>query len=328
MIHTHNRLFISCACALATTLGLAASPAFVLAIAPGDIIFTEFYDGWHKLDPATGVVTQLPWDDSSIFTETIRFDTNGAVLVDDAPSAIHRINPANGHEVDLHVPGISLIDGFVVEDSGDLLIANSGEVSRFTRSAGVTSTVTTSTFFSPNGIARGADGRVFITEFFEDLWEVSPTTGARSTVTGTDLSIPGLIAVRSDGDLIVENFSPGVLYRIDPDTGAVSLFTDDLPSIVNGFALDSVDNLWLTATDGLYRYDASGGPKTLVYTETFFNPSAIAVVPDGWTFHDIPEPGAACLAGVFATIMTTASRPRRRRCSLTHALYRPWSPAN
>ncbi len=299
---THKFLVLLAACCLSvvsatTHAAVAVNP---LPIAPGDILFTEFFDGWHKLDPATGSVTQLPWPDSSIFTRHLQFDSAGRVLYDDLTggvSAILRLNPYNGHSVNLQVPGISSTDGFVVDPSGDLLIANSGAVSRYNLATHVTTTVTEGTFFAPHGIASGG-GRVFITEFFDDLWEIDVPGLGRSRVTGADLTIPGLIAVRSDGNLIVKNFSPSVFYQIDPDTGNTSLFSDDLPTFVNGFTLDADDNLWVTSTDGIFRYDDLGGPRTLIYDETFFSPAAITVVPASWNPVSIPEPATAVLGWI------------------------------
>lgn len=290
----------------------AATAAVVspITISPGDIIFNEFFDGWHKLDPTTHQVTPLPWPDLSSTVE-IQFDTDGAILYD-TNDEIQRLDPRTGIVTALGIPGLQAVDGFVVEPSGDLLIANSGEVSRFTRSTGQLSTVATDTFFSPAGIAQGGDGRVFITEFFEDLLEIHPATGGYSHVTNEELSIPGLIAVRSDGDLIIENFSPSVLYRVDPDTGARTLFSDDLPTFVSEFALDVDDNLWLSSTDGIFRYDSHGGGKTLVAAGTFFSPKGIAVVPQGWKPPPVPEPASLTLALLTVGTMVCI-RTRRRR---------------
>jgi outer membrane protein assembly factor BamB len=275
-------------------------------IAPGDIIFTEFFDGWHKLNPATGVVSGLLWPQSSSLTRHIDFDLSGAILFDDSQDAIKRLNPFNGFRVDLNIPDTALTDGFVVEANGDLLIANSRAISRFSRTLQTTTTLTTDPFFSPNGIARGADGRVFFTEFFEDLWELNPATGARSQVPTTGLSIPSLIEVRSDGDLIVKS---GNLYRIDADTGLAALFSDDLPSsVIFGMALDASDNLWITSTQGIHRYGSSGGTKTLVASGTFFSPRAIAVVPPNWAPVGIPEPSTIMLALSVAAVLPRALR--------------------
>src|SRR5688572_1822991 len=170
----------------ALCLGLAvavSSPCFALTpvdslIAPGDIIFTEFFDGWHKLDPTTGIVTQLPWPGSSNFTDYVEFDVDGAILFDDFGDQIKRLNPTSLRIRNLNVPGLSFTDGFVVEPNGDLLIANNRDVSRFSRVDGTTSIITGDTFFAPHGIARGSDGRVFITEFFDGLWEIDTAAGA------------------------------------------------------------------------------------------------------------------------------------------------------
>ena len=291
--------------------GPAAHAVAVSPIAPGDIIFTEFFNGWHKLDPVTGQVTPLPWPKSSNFTKTLTFDIGGAILYDDFNGEVKRLNPLTGAVRSLNVPGVSLTDGFVVESNGDLLIANSGAISRYSRASQQTTTVTSGTFFAPNGIASGAHGRVFITEFFNDLWEIDPVSSARSWVTSADLSIPSLIEVRSDGDLIVKNFSPSQLNVIDPDTGSVALFSSDLPTFVRDIVLDANDALWLTSTDGIFRYDSSGGNRTLIASGTFFSPRAIAIVPQNWKAHAIPEPTAYALSLIAITLIgLNKVRPR------------------
>ena len=206
-----------------------------------------------------------------------------------------RLNPLTGAGRSLNVPNVSLTDGFVVENNCELLIANSGAVSRYSRASQQTSTVTSDTFFAPNGIARGGNGRVFITEFLNQLWEIDPVSGVRSLITSADLSIPSLIEVRSDGDLIVKNFSPSQLNVIAPDTGSVALFSSELPTFVRDIVLDANDNLWLTSTDGVFRYDSSGGNRTLIASGTFFSPRAIAIVPQNWAANAIPEPATYAL---------------------------------
>jgi streptogramin lyase len=279
--------------ALLVGIGSVSNAAPVPVLSPGDIVFNEFFDGWHKLDPTTNQVSQLPWPMLRDVVE-IRFDTDGAILYD-ANDQIYRLHPTTGLVTSLNIPGLSNVDGFVVEPSGDLLIANSREVLRYTRSTAELTTVATASFFSPAGIDQGSDGRVFITEFFEHLLEINPATGNYSLVTSAEFSNPGLIAVRSDGDLIVENFSPDVLYRINPQTGERTLYSDDLPTFVSEFVLDDADNLWLTSTDGIYRYGSQGGLKTLVAADTFFSPKGIAVVPQGWTAPRVPEPATASM---------------------------------
>jgi streptogramin lyase len=286
-------------CTFIPTASAAISP-----LDPGDVLFTEFFDGWKKLNPVTGQVTQLPWRDPNN-VEHIAFDTDGAILFDSGDS-INRLNPTTGAVTRLNVPNLLFQDGFVVEANGDLLIANSGEIARFSRTSHTTSRVTGGTFFSPNGIARGADGRVFATEFFQELWEIFPASGTRSHVTSAGLTIPSLIAVRSDGDLIVKNFSPSLLYRINPNTRAVSLFSSDLPTFVHGIALDASDNLWMSSTDGIYRYASGGGAKSLIATGTFFNPEAITVVPLNWAFP-VPEPASEALL-----VLASVGVPLRR----------------
>jgi streptogramin lyase len=290
---------------------LVGPPVVVSPIAPGDVIFTEFFDGWHKLNPATGVVTPLPWPESTASADRLAFDVDGALLFNNRGGELQRLNPVTGFVSSVPLPGnIAPVD-FAVASTGDLLLAESGGVSLFSRATNTVVPITSDQFFAPRNIARGQNGRTFITEFFDDLWEINAASGGRTSIDPSiALSIPSLIAVRSDGDLIVKNFSPSVLYRIAPNTGAVTLFSEDLPSAVRDMALDASNNLWLSSNGGIFRYDAAGGPGTLIAEYSFFSPQAITIVPQGWKPPPVPEPSAAVLAALAATGLGI---PRRRR---------------
>lgn len=93
--------------------GLACVPLILLStseaatlsppIAPGDVVFTTWRNGWYKLEPESGVVTPLPWGGGSEYATTLRFDTDGALLFarpdpSDGYSTqdIWRLDPRNG----------------------------------------------------------------------------------------------------------------------------------------------------------------------------------------------------------------------------------------
>ena len=149
-------------------------------------------------------------------------------------------------------------------------------------------------FFSVKGVAVGPTNRIFLPEFFDDLWEANPTTGGISRVPVTEgLGTTGLIAVQpTTGDLIAYLWPDRELIRIDPDTGASSLLSADLPEFPKGLAAEADGNVVLSSLDGVFRYDGVSGARTTLTLQQpgeFFSPHGIAVVAT------IPEPSTLIL---------------------------------
>lgn len=286
---------------LAITLANSAQAAPQSPIAPGDIIFSEFFNDWHKLDPTTGQVTELvEWNQGLGVPgfqltprTTIAFDTDGSLLYDAFDGTIVRLNPLTG--VRSTVTNQFPPRGFVVESNGDLLIAQIDGIVRFSRATQSTAYLTGRPTFSARGIARSDDGRVYVTDFFSGILEIDSVSGARSPVTDVDFRTPDLMAVQPSGQLIVNRFLSDALYRVDPDSGDVDIFTNVSPAFVQGFAADAAGNIWLSSTDGIFKYPSVGGPGALVAEDMFFRPGVIAVVPLDWTPPPVPEPCSAAL---------------------------------
>jgi hypothetical protein len=254
-----------------------AAAAGAMPFQPGDIVITEFFEGWLKIDPISGNVTELPFEHT--FSSHIAFDLDGNLLFADDTDSISKLDVSTGHATPLPVVGVQFIDGFVVEAEGSLLVAEDNSVDRFVPSGPSTSSVASRDFFGPAGIARGDDGRVYVTEFFEDLWEVNPANGALSPVTSMDLNVPDLIVVRPDGNLIVHDFNNHLL-KINPDTGSVTTYSENLPTFPQAITVEADGDLLMTSTEGVFRFDASTGMRTLLAEGTFFNPHGIAVMPE------------------------------------------------
>jgi hypothetical protein len=299
------RMILAIAFCLACAVLSPVRAAPVSPISPGDIVFVEFFKDWHKLDPATGQVTEIAaWNATfpSVFSssvQTIAFDVDGAVLYDQS-SGIYRLNPLTGAVTPVRTFfGGSSPAGFLVESDGNLLLADGlTGISRYSRATQALSTIVPATAnFSPRGIVRGPDGRIFVTDPTANVLEVDLASGTTSPVTNFRLTGSELIASRSDGKLLVESkFMPDGLYLIDPDTGATTLFANDQPIFTHGFAFDSNQNLWVTGDpDGLIKYGSGGGSKIPIYDATFFSPGAIVMVPLDWTPPPVPEPATIVL---------------------------------
>lgn len=292
----------------------------VSPISPGDIIFTEFFNGWHKLDSVTGQVAEITdWNSAfppvpAGFVRTITFDHDGSLLYN-AGSSIFKLNPRTGAVTSvLSFTGSTSPTGFVVEPDGSLLIADGiAGISRFSRSTETLTTIVPGGGdFSPRGIVQSSGGRIFVVNSPREVLEVNLASGTTSPIVDLDFSLTGLIASRADGLILVEGrFPQRGLYRINPDTGETTLFANDNPIFTQGFAFGSNDNLWLTGEpDGLIKYDSAGGARIPIYDATFFGPRAITVVPIDWTPPPVPEPNL--LALLLSAFLTSFASRRSR----------------
>ncbi|TWT74491.1 Serine/threonine-protein kinase PknD [Posidoniimonas polymericola] len=268
----------------ATLVMLGGQTLLGVTLSPGDIIITEFFDGWHKIDPVTHQVTELPFVKSS--SDYLAVDPAGTIYFASDTDEVSRVDWASNATSLVPSAGLQFIDGLVVEPSGSLLISEDDSISRLNPANGQTTEVSRGNLFGPAGIAQGQDGRVFFTEFFNDLWELSSTSIGRSSVPTPDLDSPSLLTVQPSGDLIVLNID-NQLLRIDPDTGATGLFSTDLPTFPIALAVEADGDVLMTSTDGVFRFDGVTGTRSLVAEGTFFSPKGIVVIP---TPAD-PEPG-------------------------------------
>jgi hypothetical protein len=128
-----------------------------------------------------------------------------------------------------------------------------------------------------------------------------------------------IAGVHPNGDLLVRHLpSPPSLpsldhelYLVDPDTGEQTLFSNSSPRNANNFAFDAEGRLWAAGSDGLFRFESTGGTPTLMHDEPAFLPMQLALVPLDWA-PTVPEPGAASLVAMAAC---AALRLARRHSS-------------
>ena len=256
-------------------------------LGPGDVVITEFFEHLFRINPATGGKKPL---DPGLFdpTDIIAVDAARQILAIDRDDRLVRFDPVSLSVTPLTSTLFPFPVDIAVETSGTILVAASSDIFRVNPTSGATTTLVNHAnvnggFFGPHGIDVGASGRIFVTEFFEDLWEINPATGAATQVPQSrDLVLADVLEVRTDGSLITREFDTGNFLKINPATGAIVDYTTDVPTFVNGIALEADDDLLVASDDAVFRYDAVTGAKTtLTSPETFFSPAAIAVAPLG-----------------------------------------------
>jgi streptogramin lyase len=286
----------------------AALPPGNLPLGPGEIVITEFFDDAYRIDPVTGAKTLL---DVGTFAPgsgaSIAIDAARNVLSIDNSGNLLRFDPVTLGVTQLTTANFFGATDLAIEPSGNILVADDA-IFRVDPATGVTTTLTDGSvpnggFFSPGTIDVGPTGRIFITEFFEDLWEINPVTGVATTVPQSrDLSQPYLIQVRSDGDLVMQEFNTGNIVRINPTTGAITTFATGVPTGTRDLALEANDALLVSADNGVFRVAPGGGaPAILTPDMSFFSPEAIAVAP-------APEPAAGLLAALAIACAVTRWR--------------------
>lgn len=286
---------------LAIVIANFAQAASHIPISPGDIIFTELFNGWHKLNPTTGEISVIedwnfPRESAADWKPltTLTFDADGALLYDSS-SWILRLDPRTGTRSYLEMAAFSLqVRGFVVEPTGDLMFAMGPKITRYSRDTQLISDIT-DRFIFPRAIAQDDNGRIYVTGAIEGVLEIDPANGSTTKVNDFRFDSIASVAIQSDHELIVHDGSRNVLYRIDSVTGDVQVFADELPNFVQDFAVDNSGDLWLTSPSGLYKYPSTGGSGKLVVGGTSFSPQVIAVVPANWTPPPVPEPTALTL---------------------------------
>jgi sugar lactone lactonase YvrE len=267
----------------------AAAPAAAQsnpAFAPGDVLITEFFeDLWH-INPATGSKTAVNPGTLDIHN-IVEFDASRRLVAIDVDNRLVRFDPVTRAVAPLTSTLFPLATDIAVEQSGTILVT-AGNVFRVNPATGATSTLVDKDmvndgFFNPFGVDVGPTGQVFVSEFFESLWEINPSTGAAAKVpTSREIDLRDPLEVRSDGTIISREFPTGNFLKINPATAAVTNFATDVPTFVHGIALEADDDLLVTSDSTVYRYNAATGAKTtLTPGATFFAPGGITVAPAG-----------------------------------------------
>jgi hypothetical protein len=265
----------------------AAPTAANAPLAPGEIVITEFFETLYRIDPATGAKSILtPGTFQS--HEVIAIDASRQILGFNGDDQLVRFNPATLGLTPVTDALFPQFKDIALEPNGNILVAAGDDIFRVHPTSGLTTMLVegdnvNNGFFGPMAVAVGPTGRIFVTEFFEEIWEINPTTGGAMVVPlSQDIRATDLLGVRSDGDLILREFDLGDLLRINPNTGLATTFAIGIPTFAGDLAIEANNNVVVSSTDGVFRYNASTGAETpLTRDPGFFSPKSIAVAPGG-----------------------------------------------
>ena len=296
-------------------------------IAPGDVLIVDFFNDWLKFEPSTGQLFSLPWTDRpfSILGGKFTFDLDGTVIRPSNGSLI-RIHPVTGNASPIGLPTIPGAADIAVTPEGDYVIARpattasiengewlngiDGGLYYYRRATGELTAFPKPDQFSPNNVAVGVNGEIYVSEFFRGLVRIDFASGIIHEILAARREFTDL-DVLPDGQIATALFaSSSSVQRVDPVTGNVTPLAAPFPAF-RYVAPDEDGGLWLTESSGLYYLDKFGNGPTLAKSATFFSPWEIAFVPSGWT-PPIPEPQSLSLA------MAACLCSVRRRTCLKH----------
>ena len=183
-------------------------------------------------------------------------------------------------------------DLFVAEDSSDSLlrITPAGEVSVLASEADIIAvTGGTSAGFNLDGIATSPDGAVFFTERSSDSVMVRRPGGAIeilaseaviASATGEGFASPEGITRGQDGFLYVADDISSSLLRVDPISGATSVFVSASTFESNtGISVLDLDAGLAPGTDDTIYISSSGDPDSLIAVSPEGVPSILSTGP-------------------------------------------------
>jgi hypothetical protein len=149
-----------------------------VAVKPsGDIVITEFFEGFWNVDPSGGSAAPIADSNTLSFPDHLLIEPSGNFLVLDFNNDIYRVHPATGVPTFLASTFESFPGDMVLESPNVLLMVGSDNVSRIDLTTGQETILATDTFFSVRGVAVA-------------------TVPEPSTATFTALSVLGLTRVR------------------------------------------------------------------------------------------------------------------------------------
>jgi hypothetical protein len=159
------------------------------------------------------------------FTEptSIEVEPSGTLLlVENNPGRVLRVDPASG-AVTVLVPAVDRPYAIVRAGSGALYVSVGNTVRRLEANGTLTTVAEAPNQVGP--LAAAPNGDVYFTTPTQ-LFRLAGGAGPATLVTDTQFAAPHGLAVAGDGTLLVPDTDNNRVLRVDPATGAVSLFAE------------------------------------------------------------------------------------------------------
>ncbi len=194
----------------------------------GEILFVADNFAYKRVDGFTGEVHEST--KGGAFPNAAGI-TGDRVLMSGWFRNVVEVFDAKNDDLLYSIPGFKGSLGMLMLDDGTLLVAEAqtGSIIRVKDKAGKQRDVLTKDLSLPVYMAKAGPDAVYVTEFLSgELTKVSLKTGEQKVV-ASGLRKPKGVAVKGDGTILVVNSGARELVSIDPDTGAVKPFVQDLP---------------------------------------------------------------------------------------------------
>jgi sugar lactone lactonase YvrE len=142
----------------------------------------------------------------------------------------------------------------------------------------------------PEGITVGPDGNVYVTTF--GFNSSGPVAGPgqlyvfrdrdgrlirQVSVAGSSAQLLGLAFHPTTDVLLVIDFGRAIVFSVDPQTGASSVFTSIPDAGLNALTFDQAGNVYISDSGGgkIWRTGASGGAATVWVTDSLLAPNGV-----------------------------------------------------
>jgi glucose/arabinose dehydrogenase len=284
-------------------------------------------------------------------------EETGTILVGGEFGSLLRVNPKTGRRRELSDFGSFVhLDDIAVEEAGTILVLTSGialapRLFRVDQTTGARTVL--SNFYdaaqgptgsNPQGVTVAESGVILVTDKTAGkLFQIDPTTGARTVLSdfgkpgepGVVIGHPVSGAVEATGTILVLDQEavlfdiPGVLFRIDPTTGARTVLSDfgkraqgrrgrdpmGVTVASDGFILVVDPEAGASFRGVLFRVDPTTGARTVLSDfgkraqgPLGMNPKGIAVARDGSILVVDPDVGRDRRGVLFRVDPTTGAR--------------------
>jgi sugar lactone lactonase YvrE len=211
-----------------------------------------------------------------------------------------------------YASGLNVPIGVTVDESGNILVANSGARNVLLVAPGGAQSQVGSGFSNPTGVAEDGAGNIFVVDS-GSVYEIAKTTGIQ-----TQLNIPGLsgpedLAIDGAGNLYISEPNASEVLRVTP-SGVETNVGANLNS-PRGLALDAGGNLYIAdyAAGSVFVVTPSGAQSTI---SGFGGPSGVTVDAAGNVY-----------VAVFGSGSLVEVSPGGARTTLASALADPFSVA-
>lgn len=194
----------------------------------GEILFVADNFAYKRVDGFTGEVKESTKGGAFPNAASI---TGDKVLMSGWFRNVVEVFDAKTDDLLYSIPGFKAPLGMLMLDDGSILVAEAGtgSILRVRDKEGKQRELVTKDLALPVYMAKAGPNSIYVTEFLSgELTEVDLNTGKQKVVI-SGLRKPKGLAAMPDGTLLVVNVGTKELLQIDPKTGSVKPFVQDLP---------------------------------------------------------------------------------------------------